>query len=132
MDKMTVALAVAAALVIGTNVWAQDGKAAGSADKGKGGSRNPEAMFQKMDANNDGTVSKDEFVASHEARAKDSGREAPSKDMIEKRFAAMDTDNDGKLTKEEFVAGFAKMRGEHGKRGDGAAPAPKATEPVAK
>lgn len=121
ISKVTVAVA-AAVLVVGVCAWAEEGNApkAGEGGKGKGARPNPEAVFQKMDANNDGIVTKDEFIANHEAHAKAAGREAPPKEEIEKRFAAMDTNGDGQLTKDEFSAGFAKGRGGHGKRGHGA------------
>ena len=50
------------------------------------------AMFAKRDANGDGRLSREEFLANQP-----DPREAP------KRFAAFDTDKDGALSKEEFV-----------------------------
>jgi hypothetical protein len=119
LSRVTVVLAVIAALVAGATARAEEAKEGKSCDgcKGKGGHRTPEEVFQKMDANSDGAVSKDEFVAFHEARAKTAGRDAPSKDTLEKRVAALDTDADGKLTKEEFAASAKKMSGHHGKHG---------------
>jgi EF hand len=50
------------------------------------GGGNPAAvMFQMLDTNRDGVVTKQEFFASHE-----------------QRFGAMDTNKDGRLTPEEF------------------------------
>jgi Ca2+-binding EF-hand superfamily protein len=51
-----------------------------------------EAIFNKKDADKDGFVSKEEFVA----KAKD-----PAK--LEPAFAKKDKDADGKLSKEEFI-----------------------------
>jgi Ca2+-binding EF-hand superfamily protein len=50
-------------------------------------------MFEKQDANGDGVISEDEFLA----RARE-------------HFATMDANKDGKVTKEESEAAFAKMR----------------------
>ena len=62
---------------------------------GDGKRPNPEEVFKKVDANADGSVSKDEFMAAPFAK-KDAA-------MAEKRFTTQDKDKDGKLTKEEFV-----------------------------
>lgn len=48
-----------------------------------------EKMFSKLDSNEDNSISKEEFLTAHQARA-------------EKRFTAIDTDGDGVVTKEEF------------------------------
>lgn len=117
MDKMSriaALVAVGGVLSVGINVLAQEAKEPGAPNKGKGGHRNPEEMFQKMDANQDGTVTKEEFMAAQEARVKP-GRPAPAKEIQEKRFAALDSDADGKLTQAEFSAGVAKMKGSRGK-----------------
>ncbi len=49
-------------------------------------------MLKKFDTNNDGAISKEEWLKRHEAN-----------------FADRDTDRDGKLTKEELVAGAEKQ-----------------------
>ena len=70
----------------------------------------PEAIFKKLDANNDGSVTKEEYMASKKAQ-KDT-------DKAGKHFDKLDANKDGKLTKEEMSAG------EKGKKGDApAAPA---------
>ena len=66
---------------------------AGMANTGGGLSQNMTAReatmaFKHMDANNDGVVSRDEFMA-----AGDSGQ----------RFPGCDVNNDGKLTQDEYV-----------------------------
>jgi hypothetical protein len=121
--KMVVAMVAVAALAFAMTVRAEEGKGckkcpAGkevAAKEAKGGADRGAAMFAKMDANSDGKVTKEEYVAAYEARAKDSGREAPPKEMIEKRFAKMDADSDGALTQEEMKSAHKKMMEEHGK-----------------
>ena len=54
--------------------------------------RDPEAMFKKLDANSDKSVTKEEFVAN---------RKDPAK--AEAAFAKRDKDGDGKITLEEFT-----------------------------
>ena len=58
--------------------------------------RDPEAQFKKLDANADGSLSKEEWEASPMVK-RDAERAA-------KVFKAKDKDADGKLTKEEFTA----------------------------
>ena len=59
-------------------------------------------MLKMADTNKDGTVSRDEFVATHA-----------------KHFDMMDANHDGKLTKAERQTAHDKMRAMHGKRGGG-------------
>lgn len=60
----------------------------------------PDAAFKKLDSNSDGSVSKDEFLASP-AGKKDAAK-------AEEKFKKLDKDSDGKLTLEEFTAHAAK------------------------
>jgi hypothetical protein len=103
MDKMgRYMLAVmVAAVMFGVNAFAAD-QAAPEAKKHE--SKTPEQIFQKMDTNSDGKVSKDEYVTAMEERAKKSGHEM-TKEAIEKRFTKLDTNADGFLTIEELKAG---------------------------
>jgi Ca2+-binding EF-hand superfamily protein len=67
---------------------------------GKGGDKphhTPDEAFKKLDTNNDGSVSKEEFLAGPRGKAE------PAK--AEEHFKKMDKDSDGKLTLEEFKAG---------------------------
>jgi Ca2+-binding EF-hand superfamily protein len=61
---------------------------------------NPEAIFKKLDANNDGSVTKEEYLASKKAQ-KDTNKAG-------KRFDKLDANKDGKLSKEEMSAGEKK------------------------
>lgn len=62
----------------------------------------PAKAFAKLDANSDGSISKEEFLASPQAK-KDAAK-------AEKNFANKDKDKDGKLSKEEFTAAPAKKK----------------------
>jgi len=70
---------------------------------GEGKRPSPEEFFKKLDANGDGSLSKDEYLASPRAK------QDPAKGA--ENFAKMDKDSDGKLTKEEFAA-MAKGKGD--------------------
>lgn len=65
---------------------------AGGGPPGGGGGMNPKALIDRLDANKDGVLTKDES------------------DM-QGNFDKMDADNDGKVTLDELKAAFAKMRG---------------------
>ncbi len=85
-------ITILSVLAIAAGVHAADGKAKGDAKgKGKG---DPAAAFAKLDANNDGKVSKEEFMASPSAK-KDAAK-------AEKSFSNRDKNGDGFLSKEEF------------------------------
>lgn len=58
----------------------------------------PEKVFKRRDANGDGSLSEDEFLAA--------AKEDKQKEMMKKRFGKIDTDGDGKLSLDEFKAGM--------------------------
>lgn len=62
----------------------------------------PAKAFAKLDANSDGSISKEEFLASPGAK-KDAAK-------AEESFAKKDKDKDGKLSKEEFTAAPKKKK----------------------
>lgn len=101
------------------------------------------ARFTKIDANSDGSVSRDEYM-SYSAKAKptsakpgDSAKATKSSErkakfferldadksgaisgqewdaIAEKQFAAVDADKDGKVTKEEMAAAHERFRSHH-------------------
>ncbi|WP_304165392.1 EF-hand domain-containing protein [Phenylobacterium aquaticum] len=67
---------------------------AGTAQAQMMGPPDPAAIFKKFDANNDGAITKDEWVAA--------GRPA-------ERFDLVDADHDGKVTQAELTAAIQKM-----------------------
>jgi hypothetical protein len=98
---MKIILTLGALLLSASLALAAEGDKPGKPGKppGEGGDRprpNPEEMFKKADTNGDGSISKEEFLAT--PRAKENAERA------EKMFTAKDKDKDGKLTKEEFAA----------------------------
>lgn len=68
----------------------------------RGGGKRGMMMLRMADANKDGAISRDEFLAAHG-----------------KHFDMTDTNKDGKISPEERKAQAAKMRDMHGKRGPG-------------
>jgi len=87
------------ALMLGVAMMAVSALPALAEDGGKKGHRDPgkmmEKIFSEQDANGDGSVSKDEFVA-HST----------------KRFDEMDANKDGKVTKDEIKAHHEAKRAE--------------------
>lgn len=84
--------------------------------KGKGGAATLEKMFDKIDADGDGKITKEEFVKFLEERAKEKGRGDRIGMFAGRIFDRLDGNKDGKLTKEEF----AKFRDVIGKLRGGA------------
>lgn len=95
--------AVAVLLVAGV-VYAQDAPKKKDAQEGH---QHPSAeqIFQKLDGNNDGSLSLEEYSAS--PRFKD------KQDAAKASFEKMDSNSDGKVTLEEMKAAFAKRAAEH-------------------
>lgn len=90
MKSITSILAILA-LAATVNAAEGDKKPAEGAKK-KG---NPEEMFKKLDKDGNGSVSKDEFMASPGAK-KDEAKAG-------ERFTKMDKNSDGSLSKEEMM-----------------------------
>jgi Ca2+-binding EF-hand superfamily protein len=70
----------------------------------KSAKADPEAIFKKLDTNNDGSVTKEEYMASKKAQ-KDT-------DKAGKHFDKLDANKDGKLSKEEMSAGEKNKKAE--------------------
>ena len=79
---------IAAGALAAPLAFAEDGK---SGDHGK--KHHKGHMMEKVDANGDGAISKDEFMARHE-----------------EMFNKMDADGDGSISKEEMKAGMEAKR----------------------
>ena len=88
MKTKIISTAVIAAFSMALAVNAAEG------EKKKGGG------FAALDKNNDGKISKEEYMASPNTQ-KDTGK-------AEARFKSLDKDNNGSLSKEEFEAGQKK------------------------
>ena len=101
----TIALVTSISLVGSTLLQAEEAK--------KKPAKDPKAAFEKLDADKNGSISKEEFSA-------------PAKDpaKAEAAFAKKDANQDGSLSPEEFSAGGPKK--------DKAAKKPKAKKPAAK
>jgi Ca2+-binding EF-hand superfamily protein len=87
--------------VAGLLALAPDGSAGGKpkAAKGKG----VELLFQKLDTNHDGKLSKDEFAKLSELRkAKGEGKVKVKGKGLDALFGKLDTNNDGFLSLDEF------------------------------
>ena len=76
---------------------------------------NPQQKFEKLDADNNGSVSLEEFKAN-----------AKNPDAADKKFAKLDADKNGALSLEEFSAAPAKPK--KPKKNKPAAPAAPAAE----
>ncbi len=72
--------------------------------QGDKGHHNGDTKFEKMDANADGKVSKEEFIAAKEKldkKREEKGKEHKEMD-VDKRFNKLDRDGDGNIDKAEF------------------------------
>lgn len=91
---LTLALALVFAIDSNT-VWAKGARGGGH---GKGKAANPKALFAKWDANSDGKVTREEYLAATPSKARKSGK-AVNK---EARFAKIDANSDGSITLQEL------------------------------
>lgn len=119
---MKTSLSILGVLAIATSLTiAQEGP---KGPKGPKGPRQPgkdhpkpEAIFQKLDADNSGSVSLEEF--------KNSPRAKQNPEKAEEAFKKIDKDGNGELSLEEFKGHRPPTRDGGGKRGkEGAPPQP--------
>jgi Ca2+-binding EF-hand superfamily protein len=95
MSRFACALLALAAFAL--NATAADG----DNKNRKVGKADPGAMLQKLDANKDGKISKDEFMKIAD-KAKDKGAGDKAAGFLEKLFQKLDANNDGALSLEEL------------------------------
>ncbi|MBK1879020.1 EF-hand domain-containing protein [Pelagicoccus mobilis] len=88
-----------------------------TASLGFSASKRQQAMFKNGDADGDGFLSQEEFVAVKVKRgkstAKEKGKEFDAKQRAKgfaKGFSKIDKDGDGKLSEDEFYASFQKKK----------------------
>jgi Ca2+-binding EF-hand superfamily protein len=94
MFRLFSALAVAGTLLVAGGVRADDDGA-----KAKKKKLDPEMLFKKLDTNDDGYLSLEEFKKFGEMGK---GKLAEHPERLEKMFKKLDADNDGKVSLEEF------------------------------
>lgn len=101
MHKILIALGLVAAMLLSTGITrAEDAKEKKGRFQGKlKGRFDPEKLFEKMDADSDGKVTKKEFKAFFENLGKIGEKLAEFADTI---FDRLDEDGNGKLTKDEL------------------------------
>jgi len=99
MKIRIVTLAAFAALLPLTLVHAADGD-----------QKPKKSPFARLDANGDGVVTKEEFMASPQ------GTKNP--DAAAKRFAHLDKNGDGNVSADEFKAGAPQGEGKKGEKGE--------------
>src|SRR3954454_20781075 len=102
-------------LVIVAAGGAQADDAPGGKGKGKGKGkglfrRDPEVLFQKMDANSDGKVTREEFKSFLENAGEGNLKDRPKR--VERIFDKLDANGDGSLSLEEFKK-LPELRGQH-------------------
>ena len=96
----------------------QAGDAATTADTNADATATSRAdrLFAKLDADGDGSISKDEFTAAFNNRrhhAHEASESGESGGRVSRLFDKIDADGDGEITKEENQAFVDSMRGRH-------------------
>ncbi|MFN4260017.1 MAG: EF-hand domain-containing protein [Gemmataceae bacterium] len=121
-------------LLLGSTLICAMGLVIGTAeadDDAKRGQRpSPEELFKKLDTNNDGKISKEEFSKFGE-RFKERVGEEKFKEFQSRMFSRLDADGDGFISAEEFKK-FGEFRGGDKKRPDFKKKRPDAKKPDAK
>lgn len=93
------------------------GSATGDDDNPKKKRPDPEQIFKRIDTNNDGKISKEEFTKFFEQLAEKAGKAKgkegigeKAKEFAEQAFKALDTNNDGYISLEEWKKGSEQLR----------------------
>ena len=73
----------------------------------KKGKFDPKAIWEKLDANDDGKISKEEYLK---------GKDKDELERWEKRFAEFDDNNDGFISQAEWKKGWDEMKAKFGKK----------------
>lgn len=110
-------LVVGTAIVTGLSFGLSHAEDEGGKGKGKGKgdpAKRAEMMLKKLDTDESGTLSKEEFAAGPIGE-KMKGKEG----ALDKIFAARDKNNDGELDKDELAAPPKGKKGKGPKKGDG-------------
>lgn len=112
---LVVGTAIVAGLSFGLSHAADDAEKGKGKGKGKGDpAKRAEMMIEKLDKDDSGTLSKEEFAAGPMAeRMKD------KPGALDKMFAGRDKNKDGELDKAELSAPPKGGKGKGGKKGDG-------------
>ncbi|MGL4551253.1 MAG: EF-hand domain-containing protein [Gemmataceae bacterium] len=110
---MRTVVSLSAVLLLAAGVALADGEKKDEKPKDKGKALAGK-MFEKMDADADGKVSKEEFKKASEERLKDKGKGDKAGEFMARLFDKADADADGFLNKEEF-AKMAELLGDRGK-----------------
>ncbi len=84
----------------------------------KASRKDPAGFFKKLDADGNGKVTRDEFLANAETRRKRFGKKRAANGSTsgkksissEKVFSKMDADSDGVLTQSEFTTALANRK----------------------
>ena len=100
MKRLCVAGASCLLFVLGTLVFSTSAEAGGGQDKKKK-KMDSSAEFKKLDKNEDGKLSKDEFKKIEIGKKKE-GKEARAEKMADRLFGELDADKDGFLSPDEF------------------------------
>ena len=96
-------VAVSALLfVVGTMLFASSAEAGDKKDKKKRTDIGSAAQFKKLDTDENGKLSKEEFKKIEIGRKKAEGKEGRSGKIADKMFGELDSDKDGFLSPEEF------------------------------
>lgn len=122
MKKRMIAALLSGMVAVGGIAYAQAPAPAGAPP--------PHGLFERLDSNKDGVVTRAEVKAeaerhfdaldvNHDGTITQSDRDALRTSRLDERFANMDTDKNGQISRAEFGAAHEAKAGEFGKGPDG-------------